>query len=1101
MKRMIGTALAILVLLCEAALRCEARAAVALVAGAHAAAAAGGGEVRLTLHPRLPEKVAAQVQKGDVKLNWPFTFGVPFPEGTLKSDANLKLTAPDGLEAPIQVRTTGRWLDGSIRWVLIDCIVPLTLVLRSEALLRRVVVAKGAYRLQWGEGVARAASPGMKVTARNDADTLRINTGLLAANLSKKDMSLFQSVSGAKGRLRRQHFFPSGKGSDIFLEDQTGRIFRGSLAGKPEVVVEEPGPIRVSVKIEGWTQAEDGQKLGRHIVRIQAFAGQRWMRMYHTFVNTADSEEVQFRNIALHFRFTGDSYRFHGVGGNWTKRPVGSDYLLQHGHNAFEVVSDGKMIHKGKKARGRVTVGEGRFAWTASVRHFWQNFPKEIEVARGGLNLHVWPRHGKPPAHLGKNMTAKNIGALWWVHEGKLLDFKPPKQVYDFSYTKRKYNNIKALRLANAFGIAKTHEFCLDFHGSKGVSPEVVGEVFQANPMMVVDPQWVADSQAFWNIAPRSKHYAAVEEASERTLLFLPAMMDRIGDYGMWNWGSYHQSYLPALDAAVIHRHWPGFHHGGPRWPWLVFVRTGEPPFFDYAEVHSRHLMDTCVCNWEDPAYNKKYWNSKRWWAHNWRLKYKGGLCRYKGIAHWFGGARMFYNSQVDYALWHYYLTGYQRAWDVAMAKGEFLLRACRRLDHRESGRVFLKRLGAGRGCMAITLYRATHDKRYLDLAREQMEHFMKAADTEPNDGVRNIYYAPFAERYWETTHDEKVKPYIIRWARQRLQQNQIWSGRDPFYNLMALGYQFTGDAAFLKHGLAQARVMLENRATGVDPVLEGVIPTYFSGPVGYLGQQWGRFVKALNQHSDKTGERLALPELPDAIPTSFRLRPVLAMLGWPESECRGLVLWVRKAAGEEVHIPFNVRIYGKPHGPVRVTDPKGKVVMEKEIVARKGRFELNFTLARGEATGDYRIEFRANVIAGWPLPGKYRKLVAEMPFWMRDAAGFYFLPIKKKDGKPGTIRFRTRIRPKYFQVHRIYRPDGTLHLVKTEQGHVHGNYDIKMTIPPEQQGALWLYSNGSLSHSDGVALSGDVAPVAAFVREQFFVPACFETTAARPLP
>ena len=63
------------------------------------------------------------------------------------------------------------------------------------------------------------------------------------------------------------------------------------------------------------------------------------------------------------------------------------------------------------------------------------------------------------------------------------------------------------------------------------------------------------------------------------------------------------------------------------------------------------------------------------------------------------------------------------------------------------------------------------------------------------------------------------------------------------------------------------------------------------------------------------------------------------------------------------------------------------------------------------------------------------------------------------------------------------------IHAVTSEQGHVHGRYDLKLSIPTEHQGKLWLYTGGSLGKSDGISLTGDVLPVMAFSPGQFFVP------------
>ena len=51
--------------------------------------------------------------------DYPVTMGVPFPQGALRSKANLRVEA-GGKERPLQTRTMLAWPDGSVKWVLLD---------------------------------------------------------------------------------------------------------------------------------------------------------------------------------------------------------------------------------------------------------------------------------------------------------------------------------------------------------------------------------------------------------------------------------------------------------------------------------------------------------------------------------------------------------------------------------------------------------------------------------------------------------------------------------------------------------------------------------------------------------------------------------------------------------------------------------------------------------------------------------------------------------------------------------------------------------------------------------------------------------------------
>lgn len=52
--------------------------------------------------------------------DWPVTSGVPFPGGALGSARNVRLLNADGKTVPLQARVTGRWADGSVKWLLLD---------------------------------------------------------------------------------------------------------------------------------------------------------------------------------------------------------------------------------------------------------------------------------------------------------------------------------------------------------------------------------------------------------------------------------------------------------------------------------------------------------------------------------------------------------------------------------------------------------------------------------------------------------------------------------------------------------------------------------------------------------------------------------------------------------------------------------------------------------------------------------------------------------------------------------------------------------------------------------------------------------------------
>lgn len=69
----------------------------------------------VALRVELPEGVAA----GSLR-DWPVTSGVPFPRGVLGSAQRVRLLDAAGKAVPLQAKLTGRWADGSAKWLLLD---------------------------------------------------------------------------------------------------------------------------------------------------------------------------------------------------------------------------------------------------------------------------------------------------------------------------------------------------------------------------------------------------------------------------------------------------------------------------------------------------------------------------------------------------------------------------------------------------------------------------------------------------------------------------------------------------------------------------------------------------------------------------------------------------------------------------------------------------------------------------------------------------------------------------------------------------------------------------------------------------------------------
>ena len=157
------------------------------------------------------------------------TSGVPFARGALR-DPSLVRVVSSGAELPAQVRRTASWSDGSVRWLLVD----LQADLPASPGVAYATLVTGS-----------APKPVAGVTLDDGPAVLTARTGAASISFDKRELSVhglrFEVVSG-------------------------GRTFRAV----PEAWgVEEPGPVKGVVRVEGRFAAESG-RLGGDLVGFLA---------------------------------------------------------------------------------------------------------------------------------------------------------------------------------------------------------------------------------------------------------------------------------------------------------------------------------------------------------------------------------------------------------------------------------------------------------------------------------------------------------------------------------------------------------------------------------------------------------------------------------------------------------------------------------------------------------------------------------------------------------------------------------------------------------------------------------------------------------------
>lgn len=254
----------------------------------------------------------------------PVSVGVPIPRGALTGTDKLCVKDPAGNKIPAQFKVTAWWWptakypdkEKSIRWVLVD--------FQADVPPNGTAV----YRLA-DEGGNPAPKTPVRTSRRSGG--LRVETGPLVFTLADKAFRLFETVE-----LDRQQIVAAAKTDGLCIEGMDGKRYSSAadlrdppvltaadyhgndvyLKGQPHnppqklrVTVEEAGPLRTVLLIDGVMQAQsaggahsferfDGagnktdpllipnrdETLGFR-VRIHAYAGKPFVRVFHTIVN------------------------------------------------------------------------------------------------------------------------------------------------------------------------------------------------------------------------------------------------------------------------------------------------------------------------------------------------------------------------------------------------------------------------------------------------------------------------------------------------------------------------------------------------------------------------------------------------------------------------------------------------------------------------------------------------------------------------------------------------------------------------------------------------------------------------------------------------
>jgi YetA-like protein len=598
----------------------------------------------------------------------PVSFGVSLPAGELREPIVARLVVPtegDPIEAVAQAKVLGCWPNGSVRWVLLDAILP----------------ARSELAGDWGVLMEPATADlnGEEVRVLQGDGTIRVSNGLWQATFDR---------GGGVWRIEEDVAKSAPDFVTLRLPPITDK--KGGEYGPviTEVKVEAAGPVRATVVVRGNYPSVRGLRL---TARFSFFAESGLVQVEFTLHNPhrarhsgglwdlGDEGSVFFCDFSLPVALAGgepkaiwlqcepDSeqrnsadgilqiYQDSSGGENWNSRNhINRDDVVPLQFAGYRGVLGGEAI-AGKRAEPVVEFGTSQIRLTAIIPEFWQQFPKAIDVAGREMMLRLFPRQSADLFELQGGEQKTHRIFLQFDSRGRKSD---------------------ATSGSVSDGAVQRGE---DTFETSAASLREAAAVSRRQPLPIVECGWFPGlpdiREADANVIARLDELTDEFLAGPRGIR---ALREEVDEYGWRNYGDLHADHEEQ-------------HYRGPR-PLishynnqfdvlcgflLQFLRTGQSQWMELADSLASHVIDIDIYHTTEdrPAYNGGlFWftdhylhartSTHRTFSRHNQFEIKGSYGGGPGAEHNFSSGLLLYHL----------LTGNSQARDAVISLADWVL-------------------------------------------------------------------------------------------------------------------------------------------------------------------------------------------------------------------------------------------------------------------------------------------------------------------------------------------------------------------------------------------------------------------------------------------
>lgn len=721
------------------------------------------------------------------------TLAVPFRQGELTEEGSVRICDGDKV-LPVQSKVTGRYPDGSVKYLLVRFVGDLPGNEGKE------------FSLDWKEVPAQELPQdfGAALQVQEMSDGYRIDSDVLQLRVKNHTGNLVEMLS-VEGRTYDKEQFAGPllecRGEDGFLPPAEMTFGEWELA--------EAGPLCVTLKNCGTHLLTGGNRIAFE-ARITVWSGKPWVEVSYRIINTS-KEELDIGALGFYCKAQKDSpvssvlgaeghegmiksvsgnrdsgilkdedsdvYRVKGTGNLAEVEalcPVKdirtctgysnykTDFTIGgRGRNVVETVTADRVIMEANEHFSEVLYGtffadrtDERGGICATIYQAQQNFPKAVKADGNGLAVMLVPR--------GED------------------------------------------RVVMQPGMSREQRFLLHFHDSAESLAELDNRslIYQMPDRPVISPKVFKDAGVMPAVFPEKPDY--------KVEMSLIRKVDGHGrTFGMLNWGDSVDGGYTAQGRGGGKPVYSNNEYDFPHACALMYARTGTRRFLDYMLVSASHWMDVDICHYSDDPL----------WIGGQIEHTRGHVIKGKIVPS---------HEWVEGLLDYYHFTGDERSLECAKGIGENVLRLLDTPAYQKTGEMNARETGWALRSLTA-LYVETGEEKWLEKCDWIVGHFKKWEEDygywlspyTDNTLIRVGFMISVAVgslmRYYRVRPSEELKGMMVRAIDDVLENCRLDNGLFYYKELpslnrlgnntllleaMAIGYELTGDTKYLEAGM-----------------------------------------------------------------------------------------------------------------------------------------------------------------------------------------------------------------------------------------------------------------------------------------------------------